>query len=54
MFGSKKPEATPAKYQIKVSTAGTLSTVTVLDAQGQPGPLNDAQRIVQILVDDLK
>lgn len=54
LFGSKKPEATPAKYQIKVSTAGTLSTVTVLDAQGQPGPLNDAQRIVQILVDDLK
>jgi outer membrane protein assembly factor BamC len=54
LFGSKKPEATPAKYQIKVSTTGTLSTVSVLDAQGQPGPLTDAQRIVQILVDDLK
>jgi outer membrane protein assembly factor BamC len=54
LFGSKKAEATPAKYQIKVTTAGTLSTVSVLDAQGQPGPLTDAQRIVQILVDDLK
>ena len=54
LFGSKSPEATPAKYQIKVSSEGALSTVTVLDAQGQPGPLTDAQRIVQILVDDLK
>ena len=54
LFGSKGPEVKPAKYQIKVTTAGTLSTVAVLDAQGQPGPVQDAQRIVKILVDDLK
>ena len=54
LFGSKGPEVKPAKYQIKVTTTGTLSTVAVLDAQGQPGPVQDAQRIVKILVDDLK
>ena len=54
IFGSKAAQATPAKYQVKVTTSGTVSTVAVLDVQGQPAPATDAQRIVKLLVDDLK
>ncbi len=55
LFGAGKPdEATPVRYRIQVRSANGTTTVSVLDAQGQPAPSANAQRIVQVLVDDLK
>jgi outer membrane protein assembly factor BamC len=36
LFGSSAPEATPAKYRVVVRSSGESTTVSVLDAQGQP------------------
>jgi outer membrane protein assembly factor BamC len=51
---SKKPDAQPVRYQILVQTEGPISRVSVQNEQGQA--LNDAnaQRILKVLVDDLK
>lgn len=55
LFGGDKPSATPAKYRVRVSATGeNSSTVSVLDAQGQPDGSATAQRIAQLLADDLK
>ncbi|MDP3520308.1 MAG: outer membrane protein assembly factor BamC [Hydrogenophaga sp.] len=55
LFGAGKPsEATPVRYRILVRSAGDKTTVSVLDAQGQPDKSANAQRITQVLVDDLK
>lgn len=55
LFGSSKAaESTPVRYRIQVRSAGDKTTVTVLDAQGQPDKSANAQRITQVLVDDLK
>jgi outer membrane protein assembly factor BamC len=53
IFGASKPQAQPAKYQFKVVGAGNSSTVSVLNEQGQSAPKADADRIVQLLADDL-
>ena len=54
LFGSSKKETTPAKYQFKVVGAGNTSTVSVLDANGKNAAAADAQRIVELLAEDLK
>ncbi len=55
LFGAGKPsEATPVRYRIQVRSAADKTTVSVLDAQGQPDKSANAQRITQVLVDDLK
>ncbi len=55
LFGAgKTAESTPVRYRIQVRSAGEKTTVTVLDAQGQPDKSANAQRITQVLVDDLK
>lgn len=55
LFSSDKPSATPAKYRVQLRAAGDNSTtVSVLDAQGQPDASPAAQRIVQLLAEDLK
>jgi len=54
LFSSAAPQATPAKYRVKVQSSGNSSTVSVLNAQGQPEASATAQRIVQLLADDLK
>lgn len=55
LFGGSAAEATPAKYRVVVrGTGDNSSTVSVLDAQGQPDASATAQRIVQLLADDLK
>lgn len=55
LFGGSAAEATPAKYRVVVRSSGdNSSTVSVLDAQGQPDTSANAQRIVQLLADDLK
>lgn len=51
---SSKPENKPGQYQIAVRSAGNQSTVTVLDAKGQPETTQAAQRIVRVIADDLK
>ena len=53
-FGRSDPAQAPGRYRIAVKGEGALTTVSVQNAQG--GPENGAvgQRIVALLVDDLK
>jgi outer membrane protein assembly factor BamC len=54
-FGKKKDdESTLSRYRVAIKADGNASTVSVLDAKGAPenGPVG--QRIVGLLVDDLK
>lgn len=55
MFGgSRASEVTPVRYRIVVRSSDTQTTVSVLDANGQPESSANAQRIVQVLADDLQ
>ena len=55
LFGSDKPANMPGKYRIQVRATGdSASTVRVFNEQGQPDGSPAAQRIVQLLADDLK
>lgn len=52
---SRSPSAEPPlKYQIAVRSEGPSTTVSVLDAAGAPEASANAQRIVQVIADDLK
>lgn len=52
---SGSPSATPPlKYRITVKSQGENTTVSVLNAQGAPESSANAQRIVQVIADDLK
>ncbi len=44
----------PVKYRVAVRSQGESTTVSVLDANGAPDASPSAQRIVQVLADDLK
>ena len=44
----------PLKYRINVKTEGQTTTVSVLNANGAPETSANAQRIVQVIADDLK
>ena len=46
--------AAPERYRIVVRSVDNRSTVSVLDAAGQPAPAAVAQRIVQVLAADLR
>ncbi|MBO9514808.1 MAG: outer membrane protein assembly factor BamC [Variovorax sp.] len=52
-FGSSKNDA-PLKFRIQVKGSGNTSTVSVLDGSGAPDSSANAQRIVQVIADDLK
>jgi len=52
-FGSSKTEA-PLKFRILVKGQGETSTVSVLNEAGAPDSTANAQRIVQVIADDLK
>lgn len=54
LFGSKSQDATPQRYRIKVDSAASQSTVSVLDAAGQPDGSAPARKILQLLADELK
>jgi outer membrane protein assembly factor BamC len=56
MFNFMRTEKTeqPLKYRIAVRSQGESTTVSVLDAQGAPEASANAQRIVQVIADDLK
>ncbi|WP_045531562.1 outer membrane protein assembly factor BamC [Serpentinimonas raichei] len=55
IFGGARAEAAaPERYRIVVRSTDNRSTVSVLDHAGQPAPAAVAQRIVQVLAEDLR
>jgi outer membrane protein assembly factor BamC len=52
-FGKSGPSPV-GKYRIQIKAPGDSATVTVLNDQGQPDNSANAQRIVALLVDELK
>ncbi len=51
--GGEKPAA-PLKYRITVKSEGASTTVSVLNASGTPETSANAQRIVQVIADDIR
>lgn len=54
LFSGSAPAVAPLKYRIVVRGQGQASVVSVLDAQGNPEKSANAQRIVQVIADDLQ
>jgi len=54
LFGGSASQAAPVKYRVVVRSSGENTTVSVLDAQGQPENSANAQNILQLLANDLK
>ena len=53
-FFGKTNSTAVGKYRISIKAPGDTATVTVLNDQGQPDNGENAQRIVSLLVDELK
>lgn len=53
-LGRSATPSAPLKYRINLRTEGNTTTVAVLDTNGGPARQADAQRIVQVIADDLK
>jgi outer membrane protein assembly factor BamC len=54
LFGSGTPAATPVRYRIQVAAAGDRTRVAVLDAAGAPDTSESAQRMIAVLVGELR
>lgn len=54
LFSSSAAQTAPLKYRIAVKSEGNGTIVSVLNAQGTAEPSANAQRIVQVIADDLK
>ncbi len=54
LFSGAAPALAPLKYRISVKSQGNATTVSVLNAQGAAESSANAQRIVQVIADDLK
>ena len=54
IFRGSTPAAAPLKYRIAVKSQGESTVVSVLNSQGAPEASANAQRIVQVIADDLK
>ena len=54
LFSGSAPAVAPLKYRIVVKSEAENTTVSVLNAQGVAEPSANAQRIVKVIVDDLK
>ena len=54
LFSSAASTPAPLKYRITLKSEGEKTTVSVLNAQGTPESSANAQRIVQVIADDLK
>ena len=54
LFSSPAAALAPLKYRIAVKSEGEKTTVSVLNGQGAPESSANAQRIVQVIADDLK
>ena len=53
-FGKSAKNESPLKFRILVKSQGETSTVSVLNEAGAPDATANAQRIVQVIADDLK
>jgi outer membrane protein assembly factor BamC len=53
-FGRSEKAEAPLKYRIALKSQGESTTVSVLNASGAPETSANAQRIVQVIADDLK
>ena len=54
LFSGSAQVAAPLKYRIAVKSQGESTVVSVLNSQGSPESSANAQRIVQVIADDLK
>lgn len=54
IFGASTPEASAARYRVVVRSTDNKTMVSVLDGQGKADGSANAQRIAQLLADDLK
>ena len=54
LFSGSAAATLPLKYRIALKSEGEKTTVSVLNAQGTPESSANAQRIVQVIADDLK
>ena len=54
LFGPSEKAVPPLKYRISLKSQGESTTVSVLNASGAPESSANAQRIVQVIADDLK
>lgn len=54
LFSRSAPAEQPLKYRIALKSEGQTTTVSVLNANGAPETSANAQRIVQVIADDLK
>ncbi len=54
LFSSSDKPAAPIKYRINIKSEGESSTVSILNEKGEPEGSGNAQRIVQVIADDLK
>ncbi|MGH8035026.1 MAG: outer membrane protein assembly factor BamC, partial [Lysobacterales bacterium] len=54
LFSGSPAAVPPLKYRITVKSQGESTTVSVLNAQGAAESSANAQRIVQVIADDLK
>ena len=54
LFSRSETTVPPLKYRINLKSAGESTTVSVLNADGAPENSANAQRIVQVIADDLK
>ncbi len=54
LFSGSASAKMPLKYRITLKSEGEKTTVSVLNAQGAPESSANAQRIVQVIADDLK
>ena len=54
LFSRSETAVPPLKYRITLKSAGESTTVSVLNAAGAPENSANAQRIVQVIADDLK
>lgn len=54
IFSRAAPAEAPLKFRINLKTEGPTTTVSVQNASGAPETSANAQRIVQVIADDLK
>ena len=54
LFGASSNNAAPLKFRIALRSVGESTTVSVLNAAGNPESSANAQRIVKVLADDLR
>ena len=54
LFNRSTSDAAPSKFRVLVASKGESTTVSVLDASGQPDTSINAPRILKLIADDLK